>query len=145
MRAAASRARAMVVATASVLATGCSPAASGYESPRALAEAYARLHDARDLDGMMKMVVGSDTSMHREAFANDLDYRLVAVTTRPLAPSDLDPWRRRGMRPSLPPVAWLEVRLETPGAGASSEPGITTSRYLIGRRDGRCFVASTER
>ena len=145
MRAGAALARVLVLAAASALATGCSSTEAGYDSPRALAEAYARLHDARDLDGLMKMVAGSDTSMHREAFADDLDYRLLAVTTRPVAPADLDPWRRRGMRPSLPPVAWLEVRLEAPGAGASGAPGVATSQYLIGRRDGRYFVASTER
>ncbi len=124
---------------------GCSGSGvpQGYESPQALAMAYQNYHDAQDIDGLLSLVYSSsgDKELHSSSFADDVQLEITDITIEALEAGALDSWKKRGIEPNIAPVGWLKVTLQVPdNHGAAS----SYSQYLIGRKDGRYYIASNQ-
>jgi len=124
---------------------GCSESSEqqGYNSTQELVTAYQSFHATRNIDGLLSLVYSQsdDKEIHLTSFNEDVKLTITNIVVERLKSGDLDAWEKRGIRPSITPVAWLKVTFQIPG---QNEPGTSYSQYLIGEEKGRYYIATNK-
>lgn len=113
-----------------------------------LVSRYRQAHQTKDQDTLFGLVYWSQAedkiqAMAKASLQEDLTRQLASVEVVALSDDDITQYTLKGVRyeTTLPAAGKLQVKFETESGGSI----VTASGYLVGIKDGRAFIVTSQK